>query len=68
MAPCESVRAQGLQLILVNPISLTLYAWGLHFFFSTRINYEEKALIEDIFGDQYTKYRERTSTMIPFIK
>ena len=69
VAPCKSHGgAQGLQLILVNPISLALYAWGLHFFFSTRINYEGKALIEDIFGAQYTKYREKTSTMIPFIK
>ncbi|RKP04318.1 hypothetical protein CXG81DRAFT_8486 [Caulochytrium protostelioides] len=55
-----------LQLVLGNRLCVIAYVVVLWRFFADRIPYEEELLIE-FFGDQYTAYRQKTRTWIPFI-
>lgn len=59
--------AMGTQLLLLNPITSVAFAYVLHGFFSKRIPFEERHLI-DFFGDEYIKYRKSVKIWIPFIK
>ncbi|KAH7061088.1 prenyl cysteine carboxyl methyltransferas-like protein Ste14 [Macrophomina phaseolina] len=56
----------GTQLMLGNAVCFAIYAAVLWRFFSHRIMHEEKFLI-NFFGDEYRKYRARTTVAIPFI-
>lgn len=58
--------ALGTQLVLQNPISFLGFCAVLWRFFSSRIKYEEAALIR-FFGQDYVRYRARVGTMIPCI-
>lgn len=58
--------AIGTQLLLLNPISLIGFSYVLWLFFSQRIEYEEKYLIQ-FFGLEYIDYKARTKVYIPFI-
>ena len=58
--------AIGTQLVLGNTVCLVGYAAVLWRFFSARIRHEEQLLVR-FFGSDYTKYRERVGTKIPFI-
>ncbi|KAI1170714.1 isoprenylcysteine carboxyl methyltransferase [Nemania sp. FL0916] len=57
----------GTQLVLGNPICFTGYVIVLWRFFAARIRSEERDLVR-FFEDDYTKYRNRVGTGIPFIK
>jgi len=59
--------AVGTQVMLGNPVSCLAFIIILWHFFSTRIYYEELALL-DFFGKDYEAYRKRVGTGIPFIK
>ncbi|KAF2270256.1 prenyl cysteine carboxyl methyltransferas-like protein Ste14 [Lojkania enalia] len=56
----------GTQVVLGNSISFFGYATVLWYFFKTRIDHEEKHLI-DFFGEEYKAYKARTRVWIPFI-
>jgi protein-S-isoprenylcysteine O-methyltransferase len=56
----------GTQLVLGNPICFLGYTLVLWRFFSRRISGEEELLVA-FFGDDYVRYRKRTSVGIPFI-
>jgi protein-S-isoprenylcysteine O-methyltransferase len=58
--------AIGTQLVLVNPVGLVGFCAVLWVFFSQRIAYEEKHLVE-FFGERYVAYRDATPVYIPFI-
>ncbi|MEW5297433.1 MAG: hypothetical protein WDW36_000641 [Sanguina aurantia] len=58
--------ALGTQLLLVNPISLCLFACVAWRFFKERIE-DEEHLLERFFGQQYTDYALRTPTWLPGI-
>ncbi|CAL9735803.1 protein-S-isoprenylcysteine O-methyltransferase [Monosporozyma servazzii] len=58
--------AMGTQLLLLNPITSVAFAYVLHGFFSKRIPFEERHLV-DFFGDEYIKYRQSVKIWIPFI-
>lgn len=57
----------GGQVLLCNPLCVFAYAFASYKFFSERIGLEEEKLIE-FFGDDYRKYKSRTTVGIPFIK
>ena len=57
----------GTQLLILNPICTVGYAIVSWKFFNARITDEEK-LLWCFFGDQYTQYKERVGTGIPFIQ
>ncbi|ORX60433.1 ICMT-domain-containing protein [Hesseltinella vesiculosa] len=59
--------AVGVQCLLFNPICLMLFVFYLHRFFSERISYEEYTLLR-FFGDEWTSYKTRTPTWMPFIE
>ncbi|CAL9730837.1 protein-S-isoprenylcysteine O-methyltransferase [Monosporozyma unispora] len=59
--------AIGTQLVLLNPLTLVAFAFVLHGFFSKRIAFEERHLVE-FFGDEYIQYRKSVKIWIPFIK
>ena len=54
------------QIVLLNPISVVLYAVASWYFFHDRIPGEEEALVE-MFGDEYVEYRKKTIVGIPFV-
>lgn len=56
----------GTQLMLGNVVCFFIYAAVLWRFFSHRIMHEEKFLV-NFFGEEYRKYRARTTVAIPFI-
>jgi len=56
----------GTQLLLMNPVSVIGYAIVLFRFFKSRIEYEEKFLI-DFFGNEYIEYRKTSKVYIPGI-
>ena len=58
--------AMGLQLIMVNPVSLVLYARTLFVFFRDRVRVEEKQLIA-LYKQQYVEYKHATPSGLPFI-
>ncbi|KAI5125019.1 hypothetical protein M0805_007443 [Coniferiporia weirii] len=58
--------ALGTQLVLQNTMSFILYSALLWRFFYRRIQSEEAALIR-FFGDDYSRYRRRVGTKIPFV-
>ncbi|KAK9469922.1 Isoprenylcysteine carboxyl methyltransferase family-domain-containing protein [Lipomyces arxii] len=58
--------AVGTQILLLNPVATIAFCVVLWRFFSSRIDYEEKYLIE-FFGNKYTDYKKSTGTLIPFI-
>ncbi|CCE63295.1 hypothetical protein TPHA_0E02030 [Tetrapisispora phaffii CBS 4417] len=58
--------AIGTQMMLLNPISFVLFSFVLWRFFSKRINYEEKYLVE-FFGKKYLDYKKTVPVRIPFI-
>lgn len=58
--------AVGLQILLLNPVSLLGFIVVLWRFFNSRIQDEEAHLIV-FFGKDYVHYRERIPTRIPFI-
>jgi protein-S-isoprenylcysteine O-methyltransferase len=57
----------GTQLILGNPLCAIAYFTVARRFFQDRIPHEEAALL-NMFGDEYTKYKQRTYLGIPGIK
>ncbi|KAI0969190.1 putative isoprenylcysteine carboxyl methyltransferase [Xylaria arbuscula] len=57
----------GTQLVLGNPICFTGYVIVLWKFFASRIKSEEGDLIR-FFGEDYTDYKRRVGTGIPFIR
>jgi len=57
----------GIQIAFQNPISFIGYFVVLFRFFRRRIFYEEKALIR-FFGTDYTEYKAKVPTRIPFIR
>ena len=57
----------GLQIMLMNPISLVLYLYALVTFYSYRIPHEEAKLVE-FFGSKYKEYRNKTFVFIPIRK
>ncbi|SPO23051.1 related to STE14 - farnesyl cysteine carboxyl-methyltransferase [Ustilago trichophora] len=59
--------ALGTQVLLGNKLALVGFIGTLWLFFSRRIRAEEKALVE-FFGDEYTTYRKRVPSGLPFIK
>ncbi|KAH3900316.1 related to Protein-S-isoprenylcysteine O-methyltransferase [Saccharomycodes ludwigii] len=58
--------AIGLEVICFNPISTVAFAIVLWNFFSHRISYEEKYLLE-FFGEDYKLYKQNVGVGIPFI-
>lgn len=58
--------AVGTQILLFNPICILGYAFYAWKFFKERIEYEEEHLAT-MFGKDYTDYRTRTPTYLPFI-
>lgn len=58
--------ALGTQLLLLNPLSFILFAIVLWKFFSSRIQFEERFLVQ-FFGEEYVQYQKRVSVWIPFI-
>lgn len=56
----------GTQVVLHNYICTILFALAGWSFFSRRIPYEERSLIQ-LFGDAYLEYANRTRVGIPFI-
>ncbi|KAI1822302.1 putative isoprenylcysteine carboxyl methyltransferase [Xylaria intraflava] len=56
----------GTQLVMGNPICFTAYAIVLWQFFASRVRDEEGELVR-FFGDEYTKYRKRVGTGMPFV-
>lgn len=57
----------GLQLMVNNIFTLIVGTIVLWKFFNTRIKFEETYLIK-FFENDYVNYKDRTNTMIPFIK
>lgn len=58
----------GTQILLANPLSAAGFAWFSYRFFLERISYEEHLLeSKDFFGAEYTAYKKRVPTYIPFI-
>ncbi|KAK9470644.1 Isoprenylcysteine carboxyl methyltransferase family-domain-containing protein [Dipodascopsis tothii] len=58
--------AAGTQVMLLNPAACVGFVYVLWRFFSARIEYEERYLVE-FFGQAYVDYRRRVPTRIPFI-
>ncbi|RCI06762.1 hypothetical protein CU098_013769 [Rhizopus stolonifer] len=58
--------ALGCQLLLSNPICFAGFIVVLQKFFSDRIAYEELTL-QRFFGQEWTEYKAKTSTLMPFI-
>ncbi|KAK3068423.1 farnesyl cysteine-carboxyl methyltransferase [Teratosphaeriaceae sp. CCFEE 6253] len=58
--------ALGTQLLVGNKVCLVGYALVLWRFFYTRIQAEERTLVQ-FFGDDYRAYRKRVGTRIPFV-
>lgn len=58
--------ALGTQWLLLNPVSLVLFAIVLWLFFKKRIAVEEEHLVR-FFGAEYENYRRRVGVWIPFI-
>ena len=56
----------GSQIFFTNPISSVVFTAVLWKFFSDRIKIEEKLLVQ-FFRSDYTNYRSKTPTSIPFI-
>merc|ERR1712013_64978 len=61
------IWAIGTQMLLGNPFCTVAYAAVTWKFFSERIEFEERFLVE-FFGAEYTKYRAVTPVGIPFIQ
>lgn len=59
--------ALGTQMILLNPLSLLVFAIVLWRFFNHRIIFEE-AFLTKFFGNEYLQYKEHVPVRIPFIK
>ncbi|GAW22241.1 hypothetical protein ANO14919_117770 [Xylariales sp. No.14919] len=57
----------GTQLVLGNPICFVGYVIVLWRFFTSRVKSEESDLVR-FFGDDYTDYKKRVGTGIPFIR
>jgi len=57
----------GTQVLLFNPISIPIFAYGAWRFFAERIPDEEETLIK-FFGADFERYRSMTPVGIPFIK
>jgi protein-S-isoprenylcysteine O-methyltransferase len=58
----------GTQIMLANPVSAAGFFYFSWRFFVERIAHEEHLLeSEDFFGSDYTKYKKRVPTYIPFI-
>ncbi|KAI0542235.1 Isoprenylcysteine carboxyl methyltransferase family-domain-containing protein [Xylaria digitata] len=57
----------GTQVVLGNPICFVGYMMVLWRFFASRIRSEESDLVR-FFGDDYTDYKKRVGTGIPFIR
>jgi len=55
----------GTQLLLMNPLSFIGYAVVLFRFFKSRIEYEEKLLV-DFFGNEYVEYRKTSKVFRKF--
>ncbi|GAX74277.1 hypothetical protein CEUSTIGMA_g1726.t1 [Chlamydomonas eustigma] len=60
------VWSVGTQVLLVNPVSATLFFYTALKFFKRRIDFEESLLKE--FFPEYNAYAMRTPTLIPFIR
>ncbi|KAK5960942.1 protein-S-isoprenylcysteine carboxyl O-methyltransferase PWA37_001463 [Arxiozyma heterogenica] len=58
--------ALGTQLTLLNPITFIGFCIVLHQFFSRRISFEERHLL-DFFGQDYVKYKQSVKIWIPFM-
>lgn len=58
--------AIGTQMIMLNPLSLLLFAAILWKFFHQRIKFEESYLLK-FFGRDYYEYKESVPVLIPFI-
>jgi protein-S-isoprenylcysteine O-methyltransferase len=56
----------GTQLVLGNPVCFVAYTVVLWRFFASRVKHEE-ALLVRFFGDDYTDYKKRVGTGMPFI-
>jgi len=52
--------------VLGNVVCFFIYAFVLWKFFSSRIRFEEKKLVE-FFKNEYVEYRRDVGTKIPFI-
>lgn len=57
----------GTQLVLQNPVTFVLYLILLWRFFNNRIRIEEQYLTR-FFGKDYTEYRAKVGTLLPFIR
>lgn len=58
--------ALGTQLMLLNPCTFIAFSVVLHRFFSRRITFEERYLV-DFFGLDYIRYKQSVKIWIPFI-
>ena len=59
----------GTQIMMANPVSAIGFAYFSYRFFKERIAYEESRLEStEFFGQEYTKYKKRVPTYIPFIQ
>lgn len=56
----------GTQLVLGNPICFVAYTIVLWRFFASRVKHEEALLVE-FFGEDYTHYKQKVGTGIPFV-
>ena len=59
--------AIGTQILLGNPLCSIAYGFVTWKFFSDRIEYEEYYLMQ-FFGNDYARYKAKTSVGIPFIR
>lgn len=57
----------GTQVLLANPLCLTVYTWVSWSFFNERIYIEEYSLLQ-FFGQAYQDYQRKVPVGIPFIK
>ncbi|KAF9528301.1 ICMT-domain-containing protein [Crepidotus variabilis] len=67
--PCDAgpfYWALGMQLLLQNPISFSVFLIVMWRFLYPKFQAEEDTLIE-VYGDEYRNYRKRVGTKIPFI-
>ncbi|KAJ2602742.1 farnesyl cysteine-carboxyl methyltransferase [Coemansia sp. RSA 1722] len=56
--------AVGLQLMLKNPFTVCAFVLALGYFFTRRVNFEERTL-KLLFGQEYDRYMQQTPTYIP---
>lgn len=59
--------AVGLQLVLGTNAGLVGCVCGLYKFFADRIRIEEYFLVERLYGDEYTAYKQRVSAVVPHV-